>query len=58
VLVAAAGRARRNESTALAALVDEVFSGFQTRALPESVTQTLAALDEARRSGTPVASGA
>ncbi|HEY4098093.1 MAG TPA: hypothetical protein VGM33_21400 [Baekduia sp.] len=53
VLVAAAGRARRHEGTAIAALVDEVFGGFPTRTLPDCVTQTLEALDQARR-GTPV----
>ena len=57
VLVAAAGRARRHEGAALANLVDEVFSGFQVRALPESVTRTLEALDDARR-GAPVAGAA
>jgi hypothetical protein len=54
VLVAAAARARRQDLTGIAALVDEVFGGFPSRALPESVTQTLEALDRARH-GTRIA---
>ena len=59
VLVAAAARARRREASlaSVDVLVDEVFAGvaFTARALPESVTRTLEALDAARRGGTPVA---
>ena len=54
VLVAAAARARRQDATGVAALVDEVFGGFPSRALPEPVMRTLEALDHARR-GTRVA---
>jgi hypothetical protein len=49
VLVAAAARARRRDSTTVASLVDEVFAGLPGRRLPDSVTQTLDALDRARR---------
>ncbi|HMJ35483.1 MAG TPA: hypothetical protein VK501_16360 [Baekduia sp.] len=49
VLVAAAARARRRDMTTIAALVDEVFAGLAVRRLPDSVTQTLEALDSARR---------
>jgi len=51
VLVAAAARAKRRESTTLSSLVDEVFAGvgLPGRTLPESVTRTLESLDAARR---------
>jgi hypothetical protein len=49
VLVAAAARARRRESSTVASLVDEVFAGLPSRTLPESVTRTLETLDRARR---------
>jgi hypothetical protein len=51
VLVAAAARARRHETATTSSLVDEVFVGIglPSRALPESVTRTLEALDAARR---------
>jgi hypothetical protein len=62
VLVAAATRARRREDQPVSAdaLVDQVFAGasLTARALPESVTRTLAALDAARRGTRPLLAGA
>jgi hypothetical protein len=58
VLVAAAARARRRETTAVASLVDEVFGGFPGRTLPDAVTRTLEALDAARRGDVAVPAGA
>jgi hypothetical protein len=58
VVAAAAARARRREdhTTAVAALVDEVFAGvgMTRRTLPDSVAHTLEALDAARRGRAPV----
>ena len=55
VLVAAAARAhrRQEQADAVTTLVDEVFAGvgMARRPLPEAVTQTLEALEAARRGG-------
>jgi hypothetical protein len=49
VVVAARARAGRRSATSVASLVDEIFAGMPGRALPDSVTRTLEALDSARQ---------
>jgi hypothetical protein len=50
VLAAAAARRRRRDDQ-VATLIDEIFCGASRRVLPEPVTRTLDALDEARHGG-------